>query len=914
MDAVAHLNASLAGRYLVEREIGRGGMATVYLARDVRHDRKVAVKVLNSELGAVLGVERFLAEIRVTANLQHPNLLALFDSGETHTGGGREGTLLYYVMPYVEGESLRARIDREKQLPIDEALRMTVAVASALDYAHRHGVIHRDLKPENILLHDGQPLVADFGIALAVSNAGAGRITQTGLSLGTPQYMSPEQATGDRVIDGRTDVYSLGAVLYEMLTGEPPHTGATAQAIIARVITDKPRSVRATRDTVPEHVDLAIERALAKLPADRWPTAQAFAESLLGRGVMVPAGAITPGSMYARPPAARWRPRTAVAVMTVGALAFGAAGWFAARRTAPEPAVTRLAIEIPDSLAVVRQAGVLESPDRSRLAFVAEVRNTADTVRRLWVKRRDRHDAEPLQGPSEVRGFTFSPDGRWVAFTRGVSGPNQLWKIPVDGGVPTKLADSVSSGWATPAWLDDNTIVFSSTSRELRQVSDTGGAVRVVWRNDTTRAGLPVGLPGSRGVAFIQCMSGICARPTLTVLDLETGATQLMGEGVVRVQYSPTGHLVVLRDDGTLHAVPFDVRALRANGQPFTLMNQVFSGNIPEAWFSLSASGTLTMWRGARFTDTENHQLWWYDRAGRASPMDSSWTFWLGAASLSQAMWSLSPDGRRLAIGVGADGVTSVWLKTLPDGPLSRLTFQTGERTTAFRPKFTADGRYVSYFLTKRDRWDLYRTLANGSGTPESLFTRRDGYEHADWSRDGKWLVLHGRGANDSRDVFAAQLGVDTAPRPLLTTGFQEQNPALSPDGRWLAYQSNESGRYEIYVRPFPNVDGGKWLVSRAAGTRSPVWSKDGRELYYIDDVRRELVAVPITASPEFTAGTPRALFRLPDDAYLIHFITDGHRFLIARRSAALSPRHRPLILTENWTQELRQLVPSSRQ
>src|SRR5881296_3388687 len=223
MDALLQLKTSLRDRYEIEREIGAGGMATVYLARDLRHDRPVALKLLNPELGAVLGVERFLSEIRVTANLQHPNLLPLFDSGAANG-------LLFYVMPFVEGESLRARLDREKQLPVDEAIRVATAVASALDYAHSHGVIHRDLKPENILLQAGQPVVADFGIALAVSNAGGARITQTGLSLGTPQYMSPEQATGDRVIDGRTDIYSLGAVLYEMLAGDPPHTGSTAQA------------------------------------------------------------------------------------------------------------------------------------------------------------------------------------------------------------------------------------------------------------------------------------------------------------------------------------------------------------------------------------------------------------------------------------------------------------------------------------------------------------------------------------------------------------------------------------------------------------------------------------------------------------------------------------------------------------
>src|SRR5690349_7715380 len=236
----AQLAASLAGRYTVGREIGRGGMATVFLARDTKHDRPVALKILNPELGAVLGVERFLAEIRVTANLQHPNLLPLFDSGET-------GGMLFYVMPFVEGESLRARLSREKQLPIPKALHIATAVASALDYAHRHGVIHRDLKPENILLHEGQPLVADFGIALAISNAGGARITQTGLSLGTPQYMSPEQATGDRAIDGRTDIYSLGALTYEMLTGDAPHVGSTSQAIIARLLTEKPRSIRAAR-------------------------------------------------------------------------------------------------------------------------------------------------------------------------------------------------------------------------------------------------------------------------------------------------------------------------------------------------------------------------------------------------------------------------------------------------------------------------------------------------------------------------------------------------------------------------------------------------------------------------------------------------------------------------------------------
>src|SRR5687767_14241387 len=272
---------ALTGRYEIEREIGRGGMATVYLARDVRHARHVALKVLKPELGAVLGAERFLSEIRVTANLQHPNLLPLFDSGEA------EG-LLFYVMPFVRGETLRARIDREKQLPIEEAVRIAVAVASALQCAHESGVIHRDLKPENILIQSGQPVIADFGIALAVSNAGGARVTQTGLSLGTPQYMSPEQASGDRVIDARSDIYSLGAVTYEMFAGEPPHSGTSAQAIMAKLMTSEPRPLNTLRSSVPAHVACAVEKALAKLPADRFASAGDFAVALQNPSFTIP--------------------------------------------------------------------------------------------------------------------------------------------------------------------------------------------------------------------------------------------------------------------------------------------------------------------------------------------------------------------------------------------------------------------------------------------------------------------------------------------------------------------------------------------------------------------------------------------------------------------------------------------------
>src|SRR3954447_18581526 len=275
------LQLALSDRYRIEREIGAGGMATVFLGQDLRHDRRVALKLLRPELSAVIGAERFLAEIKLTASLQHPHILPLFDSGEVVVDNP-EGAqrFLFYVMPFVEGESLRARLNREKQLPVAEAVRIAVEVASALDYAHRHGVVHRDIKPENILLHDGQALVADFGIALAASKAGGNRMTETGMSLGTPHYMSPEQAMGEREITARSDVYALGAVLYEMLTGDPPFTGSTAQAVVARVVTESPRPLVPQRHTIPAHVEAAVLTALEKLPADRFASAAEFAEAL----------------------------------------------------------------------------------------------------------------------------------------------------------------------------------------------------------------------------------------------------------------------------------------------------------------------------------------------------------------------------------------------------------------------------------------------------------------------------------------------------------------------------------------------------------------------------------------------------------------------------------------------------------
>ncbi|HET9294419.1 MAG TPA: serine/threonine-protein kinase, partial [Gemmatimonadales bacterium] len=309
MPDTTRLTEALSDRYRVERELGHGGMATVYLAQDLRHNRRVALKVLRPELAAVIGADRFLSEITTTANLQHPHILPLFDSGEA------DG-FLFYVMPYVEGETVRDRIQREKQLPVADAVRIATEVASALDYAHRHNVIHRDIKPENILLHDGSALVADFGIALAASRAGGTRMTETGMSLGTPHYMSPEQAMGEREITARSDVYALGCVLYEMLTGDPPFTGSTAQAIVARVVTETPRPMAPQRHTIPPYVEAAVLTALEKLPADRFATAAEFAEALANPGFAPRTTTVM--AAVAGPGTASWRQRFTIAAVVAG--------------------------------------------------------------------------------------------------------------------------------------------------------------------------------------------------------------------------------------------------------------------------------------------------------------------------------------------------------------------------------------------------------------------------------------------------------------------------------------------------------------------------------------------------------------------------------------------------------------------
>ena len=432
-DAVARLSAALEGRYTVERELGEGGMATVYLADDLKHERKVALKVLKPELAAVVGAERFLVEIKTTANLSHPHILPLFDSGEA------DG-FLFYVMPHINGESLRDRIDREKQLSVDDAVAITRKVADALDYAHEHGVVHRDIKPGNILLSErGEPLVADFGIALAVAQAGGGsafiatltrRITETGLSFGTPHYMSPEQATGDRDVDPRSDVYALGCVLYEMLAGQPPFSATTAQAVLVKVLTMDAPSITGERRTVPPHVGHALAKTLEKLPADRFTSAAEFATALRDDSFTYRARTSVTQTPVAQLPGEKTRPwnRLTIAMTTLAAVLTLTLGWLLLRPASPRP-VTRVSVHIPEDQFFDPSRGDLDlSADGSLIVY----RGVGDDGQpQLWVRPWNVLDATPIRGTSGGFQPAISPDGQEVAFIADGS----IRVVPLQGGV-----------------------------------------------------------------------------------------------------------------------------------------------------------------------------------------------------------------------------------------------------------------------------------------------------------------------------------------------------------------------------------------------------------------------------------------------------------------------------------------------
>jgi Tol biopolymer transport system component/tRNA A-37 threonylcarbamoyl transferase component Bud32 len=824
---------ALGGRYVIERQIGQGGMATVYLADDLRHERKVAVKVLRPELAAIIGAERFLREIKTMAVLQHPHILGLIDSGELN------GTA-YYVMPYVEGETLRERLNRDKQLPIADAVRLSAEVASALDYAHRHGIIHRDIKPENILLHDNQALVADFGIALAVSSAGGTRITETGISLGTPSYMSPEQALGEREISARSDVYALGVVTYEMLLGEAPFTGPTAQAVVAKAMSEDPRPPTAMRRNVPAHVEHAVLTALEKLPADRFPTAAAYAHQLM-----------TPMGAEAHVPQARGRARAPLRLVA-GAFLAGAAltalvlGIRKSSGTLTFGQVTRLSwqpgLELQPAI----------SPDGR---FVAYGAGTA-TNTRIFVRQISGGRVVPLTTDSTVvqSAPTWSPDGTRILYLAG----GAVFSAPSAGGparqeVRVRVGNPITSA----AWAPDGgTIAFAAgdslflqnagdTARFLTHVRSANGCR---WAPDARSMACA---SGNASYATIGPMYGNLAASSIVQVAVPDGTLRYLTDSTTLNQtpvWSPDGRLVyfVSSRHGPLDI--YSVRAGRTGDDPVRLTTGLGAQSI-----SLSADG-----RRFGYSILRDIGNIWSLRLSelplgifRAEPVTR------GTQPIDA--FSVSPDGRWILYSADLAGNGDIYRVPAGGGEVERLTT---DPSGDFSPHMSPGPREeIAFQSWRRGTRDLFVMPLDGGPTEAVAASARQEIMPR-WSPDGT-SIAHA--------YFDAVGGIgiirrtaDGAWQPPVERHGQGQWPSWSPDGRLLAFSTSLTGG-SLLVIPVDSGPARTLIDANAPGmprVLQPFFTPEGREIRFMGQDARGIASIWTIPA---TGGTPTRLVTFDD-------------------------------------------------
>jgi Tol biopolymer transport system component/tRNA A-37 threonylcarbamoyl transferase component Bud32 len=876
MEVLDRLNEVLSDRYAIERKIGGGGMADVYLTHDIRHNRKVAVKVMHRDLAELVGVERFLREIETTAKLQHPHILPLFDSGSF------DGTV-FYVMPYVEGESLRARLRRDGQLPLADALRITSEIATGLAYAHRQGIVHRDIKPDNVLFQDGQALLADFGIALPCAHESAApRLTRTGLSLGTPHYMSPEQAAGNEV-DSRSDVHALGVMLYEMIAGQPPFMAATITAVLHKVMVEEPRPLIEHRRSVPPHVDVAIAKALEKLPADRWQSTAEFAEALTQAA-----------SQSSRAASSK---RTAVPWLVAAGLATALAwtGIGKAIRAVPTQDPVRFGVEFEQGMTPSFTPVIRLSADGRQLFASAMVDRREEVVRRALdrmgtgvIKGAGQGD----QGTGNSRPFV-SPDGRWIAYAK----QRKLWKVPVEGGTAIELAPA---DWAGGSWGRNGKIVYTQAyNTGLWIVSEAGGDARLLTKPDISKGELghwwPQILPDGDHVLFTAYRIPI-ESATLEVISIRSGERKVVLAGGAYGFYVPTGHLLYAAGE-TIRAVPFDLDRLATTGVPRTVVEDV-AMNLSDgaAAFDVSETGTLAYLPVDSYvTDTE---VVFVDRSGNESP-----------ALPRRDRYNnprLSPDRSRVSVDIrSASSMGDVWVFEAGRSGGTRLTAEEGRE---FGGEWTPDGNEL-IFSSERPFFDLYRRAADATRPAEPLLT--GGYDHytGSVSPDGKLFcfVLAAPGG----ELWTVPLQGKPAATRYFANGFNLGHPTLSPDGRWMAYDSDESGGVDVFIQSFPDPHGKRHKISLAHGSE-PMWTQGGRELVY----READKVMAVTIDPASGAsGPPRMLFSGPYPSNQgwtrprsYDVTPDGQRFLMMKLPGEQA---RPRIMVVlNWFEELRVKVP----
>ena len=884
------LSAALADRYTLERELGRGGMATVYLARDVRHARQVAIKVLHPELAAVLGAERFLAEIKTTANLQHPHILPLFDSGAA------DGQL-FYVMPFVEGETLRARLERETQLPIADAVQLAREVADALQHAHERGVIHRDIKPENILLAGGHALVADFGIALAVQQAGGQRMTQTGLSLGTPQYMAPEQAMGDKAVDGRADIYALGAVTFEMLAGEPPFTGPTAQAIMARVLTTGAPALGTLRKSVPLHIADAVQHALEKLPADRFADARSYAAALIDTSGRKTESFTSAGAGSA--PRSRLRDPVFLAV-TALALVMGVGGAFFAlgQRNPGDARVTAavlpLEIRWPTNLPF-NEIGppVSIAPDGSFIVYVGADPDVRGATA-LWRRSLDQLSATVIPGTRNAQRPEISADARSVYFLARADDRvrNVVRIVPLEGGVsrevlqPSRYARLLRDG----SFALTDTVTRGITLVEASPRSDTlsgaSNAFTTLVRVSPDRTHSTTG-------------GGVLRGDSMFVSHVGKPGRAYIGKGL-SPRFLDQSTLVYRALDGPLMVGRLNSERTAFLAPPIAMTGTVTLSPIGHPIFDLADDGTLIYASGG---DATASKLVWVGRDGAEAALRDS-------ESRQYQSVALSPEGRRVATSIGRSGPWNgdVWVQELASA--SRVPISTDGHSG--RPVWSVDGRRLAYIRSRAGLSGGGIAVMQRSATADAPEDSMPGPWPKDyligefqWSADGRSSAVRTRRRvpGSSRDLLV-RVAPGSPFRPFAAdSGVQERNPRFSPDGRWIAFASDRSSRDEVYVDAFPG--GGARLAISVDGASEPVWSRDGSTLFY-RDLDGWMVAATVTRGTTTLVTRRERLFDASayvGNQFLVMYdvAPDGRFLMLKRDQQALRT---DIVIVRNWVRQ----------
>ena len=721
-------------------------------------------------------------------------------------------------------------------------------------------------------------------------------MTETGLSLGTPHYMSPEQATAEKEITGRSDVYSLASVLYEMLTGAPPHVGASAQQIIMKIITEQAAPVTKLRKAVPENVAAALAKALEKLPADRFETAAAFGAALNNAGFT---SATSHGARAGVAVTAGWRQRAAVpALIVAGLLALTTAvmTW----HPSPPTAVSRYHVDLPAGkrLGTTQWSPFSVSPDGSNLVYSGE-------SGRLWIKSRDQLEPVELPGTEGAFNPVFSPDGSQIGFMSGTAGNADIKVMPVTGAPPTTVT-STGVGGPGVAFGHDGYIYFDASGvGPLMRVRATGGAPEAVSVRDSSNGELqhtwPDPLPNGRGVLMVIDRGGpgtnMSTTNDIAVLDLKTHKHHVIARGIL-ARYVSSGHVLFVTPTGVLMVAPFDQDRLETTGPTVALLEGVSirrGGGAVE--LAISRSGTLWYGTGSVYMERDAS---WVTRAGASSPIDDGWT---GAFN----SLAISPDGSRLAVSILETSGEQIWIKRLvPKGALSKLTFDGMNGAPAWKPDGT-ELLYVSRFIQSHN---LFLVRADGgSPKPTSVMRGNSRVWAASWSKDGRWIVVETFGQLDmmgiGRDISALRVGSDSAPMALVNSPFAERQPSLSPDGRWLLYEASQTGRMEVYVRPFPKTSEAVYQLSDAGGT-NPKWSRDGREIFYAN-ASADLIRVAVTPGSTFAFTDPRVLFSLRGVVDW-DVMPDGQRFVVIRERA--SQQKSKLVVVENFADELRRKVP----